>query len=155
LRVLVDTTYLLPAVGVAIRGIPETAILELRSKGHTVSICSISLFELAAKAARYIKDAKLAPEQALRGLRAVASDETVSKLPYEDADTLAQAFAFRREIPDFIDCLILSTAVRNCDVLATEDAELRGVMSTGAIRDQIRQLSARFELRRMEELLKG
>jgi hypothetical protein len=67
LKLLLDTTYLLPAIGVSVGGIPERAPLELHERGHVLSISEISLFELAAKGAKYISEGSSRPRGPLGG----------------------------------------------------------------------------------------
>ncbi len=153
MKLLVDTTYVLPAIGVAIKGFSEKVILDLQKNGHSVSICTISLFELAAKGAKYITEGRLKAEQVLLGLRAVASDENLSKVPYEDGNVLTSAFDLRKGIADFIDCLMLSAAVQNCDAFVTEDLELRRAAGQGIIREVIRELRVDFRVLSAQELL--
>ncbi len=152
MRLLVDTTYLLPAIGVAIKGISEQIVLDLRKKDHSLSICTISLFELAANGVKYVVEGKLKAEQVLRGTKAVAADDTVTKVAYEDANVLSSAINLRREIADFIDCLILSAAVIYCDVLMTEDVDIRRSANKERIRTIIREIKPDFKILSSREL---
>lgn len=52
MRVLLDTTYLLPTVGVAIKEISKDTVIKLLSKNYELSISEITFFELSAKAAK-------------------------------------------------------------------------------------------------------
>lgn len=153
MKLLVDTTYVLPAIGVAVKEVSERALLELGAKGHSISICTISLFELAAKGGKYIAERKLKAERVLRGLKAIASDETVAKVPYEGPHVLSLAFELRSGIADFIDCLILSAAVLSSDALVTEDQELRGDAGQGRVREIILAHKGEFKILSLKELL--
>jgi len=54
LRLLLDTTYLLPAIGVSIKDLSRDAPIELIREGHEISISDITIFELIAKGAKHI-----------------------------------------------------------------------------------------------------
>ena len=56
MKLLLDTSYLLPAIGVSIRHLPQALVRDLRARGHHISICTITMFELAAKGARLVRD---------------------------------------------------------------------------------------------------
>ena len=54
MKLLLDTTYLLPAIGISIKELPKDAPIKLIQKGNRISICDISIFELSAKGAKHI-----------------------------------------------------------------------------------------------------
>ena len=56
MKLLLDTTYLLPAIGISVKDLNEKAILNLADKGHELLISEASLFELSAKGAKYVID---------------------------------------------------------------------------------------------------
>ena len=49
----------------------------------------------------------------------------MEKVESTDTDVLTTAFKLRAKIGDFIDCLILSTALHYCDILLTENGGIR------------------------------
>ncbi len=53
-RILVDTTYLLPAMSFSVKGIPDDIILRLIAKNYSIFVSSISLFEMAAVGSKYV-----------------------------------------------------------------------------------------------------
>ena len=53
MKLLLDTTYLLPAIGISVKDLNEKAVLNLADKGHELLISEVSLFELSAKGAKY------------------------------------------------------------------------------------------------------
>jgi PIN domain nuclease of toxin-antitoxin system len=57
LKLLLDTTYFLPAIGVSIKEIQKDALLTLIAKKHQILMSQITLFELSAKGAKYIEEA--------------------------------------------------------------------------------------------------
>lgn len=147
MRLLIDTTYLLPAIGVSVRGFPRLAVRDLQERGHTLSICTISIFELAAKGAKFVACRKLKQRRVEDGLRAILHDPSLGQVPFEEPAVMGRALAVSKDIGDFIDCLLLSSAAAKTDALVTEDQELQRVGSQEAIRAKLRPTSPAFAVR--------
>lgn len=58
MKLLLDTIYFLPAIGIAIKNLPKDVLIELMQKGHQIFVSEISVFELSAKGAKYIIEGK-------------------------------------------------------------------------------------------------
>lgn len=121
MKILMDTTYLLPSIGIAIKEIAKDAVLKLTAKGYGLFISEITLFELSAKGAKYVQDNLLLPERINLGIRSILHDDGIGKISGYDSKILLTAFSLRSLMTDFIDCLILSTALNRCEALLTED----------------------------------
>jgi len=76
-----DTTYLLPAIGVSIKGLPKEALVKLMQKGHQISISNISVFELSAKGAKHVATGTLSAERVTIGIRAIIYDDRITLVP--------------------------------------------------------------------------
>jgi len=144
LKLLLDTTYFLPAIGISVRGIPRTSIRDLQRKGHTISICTITLFELAAKGAKFAASQRLDNLRVMNGLRAILHDPTIDQVSFCEHDVVGRALTVREEIGDFIDCLVLSSAAARADVLVTEDEELQDVASQEETKARVKPVSHTF-----------
>jgi PIN domain nuclease of toxin-antitoxin system len=154
LRVLLDTSYLLPAIGISIKGIPNDAIERLLDRGNEAFISEISLFELSAKGARYVVEGQLPPERVTGGINAISNDDSITKLPGYDAPTLRLAFGLRRIHGDFIDCLIVSSAANHCGVLVTEDEEIHRLKEEKGFDEIMAAAGSACKIRRMGEVLR-
>ena len=144
MRLLTDTTYLLPAIGVSVRGFPRLAVRDLQRSGHTLSICTISIFELAAIGAKFVARRKLKQRRVEDGLRAILHDPNLGHVPFEGPAVIRRALAVREEIKDFVDCLLLSSAAAMTDALVTEDEELQRAGSQESIRSKLEPTSPTF-----------
>ncbi|MEM1574539.1 MAG: PIN domain-containing protein [Nitrososphaerota archaeon] len=115
---ILDTTYLLPLARIAI----DTDLLEAIVKGKTnlklseISISLISLFELQAKAAKLMIPAKFIIE----AIKAIFTTFRVE--PFYKPEIIEVSCKLRRTIPDYIDCVILATAIVLKEDLITEDS---------------------------------
>jgi len=115
---ILDTTYLLPLVRVAI----DTDLLEaiVQRKTHLrfeeVAVSLISIFELQAKAAKLMIPAKFA----VKAVEAILTTFRVK--PFYEPEVIETSYEIRRLIPDYIDCVIVATAAVLKEDLATEDS---------------------------------
>ena len=144
MKLLIDTTYLLPAIGVAIRHLPRTIVRDLRGRGHVISISTMTIFELAAKGARFVRDGKLTQERVHEGLAAVLNDKALGQIHFQELEVLERAITMRAQISDFIDCIILCSAAVSSDALVSEDEELRDLVSQGDIRAKLNPTNDAF-----------
>jgi len=153
MKLLLDTTYLLPAIGVIIRGLPRDAFINLKEKGHQVSISEISMFELSAKGSKHISEGALPPQRVVGGIRAIVHDEGIGKIPIYEDKALLMAFKLRNLLDDFIDCLILSTAINHCDSLVTEDSKIQQLREDERFSEVLKNVNPKFKIQRLTDSL--
>jgi len=153
LKLLLDTTYLLPAIGISIRGIPEDAIIHLMEMGHQIMISNITIFELSAKGAKQIALGDLTAERVSKGIRAIVYDDRMGKIPTYDTSILLTAFRLRRTLSDFIDCLILSSAVNGTDALVSEDKDIHDTWAKGELPSLAQTINPEFEVLTVKHLI--
>lgn len=126
---IIDTTYLLPHARIRIdkdllKAIADNKI-ELTLEDITIN--AISIFELQAKAAKFRVPANFVIEAGETILTAFRIEEFHKPKIIEIADEI------RELIPDYIDCVIVTTAVLKKDYLITEESLIL------SRRDQIKQ----------------
>ena len=148
MKLLLDTIYLLPAIGISIKNIPKEAVITLIEKGYRVLISEVSIFELSAKGARYVVDGSLPPERICKGIKAILHDDRIEVIPLHDTSILLTAFKIRKVLSDFIDCIILSSAINRADILITEDEDLHNLS-----RGMIQAIKPRFKVRSLKDVL--
>jgi PIN domain nuclease of toxin-antitoxin system len=153
LRLLLDTTYLLPAIGISVEGLPRDAAIKLIRKGHQISISNISIFELSAKGARQVAIGKLPAERVARGIRAIVYDETIKTIPMYESMLLLTAFKIRNIISDFVECLILSSAINGCDALITEDKDIQNLKENREFNELLTTINPHFKIQTLTEIL--
>jgi len=121
LRICLDSSYLLPLFGIGLEGVPDDLLSRLSEKGHELLINEISIFECVAKAAKLVISGRLRLKRLTEGLLGAAYSPMLIRVSPYDLDTARLAMGVRRFLHDFIDCIILATAVMHADVLLTED----------------------------------
>ncbi len=137
MNVMLDTTYLMPAIGITVGGVRPDVLRTLRGMGHAVSISELTLSELGAEGAMYASSGRLSRERLLMGRRATVLDESLRKVLFYAGEQLTVSFGLRKIMNDYVDCAILSSALCGFDALMTEDGiihslvygrELRGIV---------------------------
>ncbi|MFQ6074806.1 MAG: PIN domain-containing protein [Candidatus Bathyarchaeia archaeon] len=150
---LLDTTYLLPAIGVSVKDLPQDAPIKLIGKGHGVSISDVTIFELSAKGGKYITIGTLTPERVARGIRSIVYDERIARVPIHETSILLTAFTLRRMLSDFIDCLILSSAINRNDALVTEDGHIQDLKRRRDFQGLIEATNPKFKIQTLADTL--
>jgi len=153
LRLLLDTTYLLPAIGVSVEGIPRDAAVKLIEKEYQISISDITIFELSANGAKHIAAGVLTAERVSRGIRSIVYDERMAKVPIHDSSVLLIAFKLRNMLSAFIDCLILSSAINRNDALITEDEEIQKLRKNRMFQELIESINPKFKIQTLAKTL--
>ena len=153
MKLLLDTTYLLPAIGISIKELPRDTPIKLLSKGHQISMSDISIFELSAKGAKHITAGTLLAERVTKGVRAIIYDERIEIIPISDSKLLITSFKLRSIFNDFIDCLILSAAINRCDILLTEDKDIQDLKKNKEFNELRKTINPKFKIQLLTETL--
>ena len=153
MKVLLDTTYLLPLIGIHVQDIPHDLLHKLMVEGHEVFVSDISIFKLAAKGAKFVVRGLLEPVDVIDGLRALVNDVRINRVPLGDVQSLTIALKLRGFLTDFVDCLILASAIASCDVLITEDADILALRDTGSYMNILNAYNPGFRLSSFKEFL--
>ncbi len=150
---LLDTTYLLPAIGISIKSLPKDMLVGLMEKKHQISISDVSIFELSAKGAKYVFAGTLPAERVAKGIRAITYDERVTVIPLYESSVLLMAFKLRKLLNDFIDCLILSSAVNRCDAILTEDEDIQNLKRNKEFAGFVATVNPKFKIQTLTDML--
>ncbi len=124
MKILLDTTYFLPIIGVSIENLPDDIIIRILSKGYEVYMSEITLFELSAKAAKYVIANKLPITRVMKGFKVLMFDNRIHRVPLSHLKIISLALELRRLLPDYIDALIVSSALLFTNLLLTEDNDI-------------------------------
>jgi len=117
---ILDTPYLLPLARIEI----DTDLLRDIAEGKTkirfedITISQISIFEIQAKAARL----GIPPHYVIEAVEAIEKAFRIE--PFNKPQIIETSFNLRKEINDYIDCIILATAITLKEDLITEDTTI-------------------------------
>lgn len=152
MKILLDTTYLLPLIRINIKGFEKNKLLELTTK-HKTCISNISIMELSAKGAKHVSKNELEVTDVLSGLKALIRDDKINIIDtLDDPEILEISIILRKHLNDFIDCLILGTALLKTDVLLTEDADIHKLKKTESFEGIKKQINSKFKIQNLTEL---
>ena len=153
MKLLLDTTYFMPTIGVSIKEMQRDALLTLIAKEHKIAMSQITIFELTAKGAKYIKEGQLTPERVTRGIRAIVYNDAIETIPTHDTSILLTSFKLRNMLNDFIDCLILSSAMNHCDAIITEDNEIQSLKKNTEFNNLVADQNPVFKILKLTEII--
>jgi predicted nucleic acid-binding protein len=121
---ILDTSYFMPLAKVEITtdlllALAENKIQPDRLSFDLVTLNSISLFELQAKAAKL----GINNESVIEALTAISKRFKIE--PYNSPEIIESASLLRQNFfTDYIDCIIIATAIVRREELVTEDSKI-------------------------------
>ena len=130
MKVFLDTTYLLPAIGISI-DLPEELIEKLFLSNHLLIISQLSLFELFGKASKYFPNAK---KRFYEGMKSILASKIEVK-PILSLDNLSKVIEIHEKIKDLADCIIVASAMTYADILLSEAKDIQKVITDFKILD--------------------
>jgi PIN domain nuclease of toxin-antitoxin system len=127
MKVFLDSSFFFSFIRVDIKKISKRDIGNLlRNKNHEIFCSELVYFELSAKASKFIDQGILNMEDLLDGISFINNNIRINKIPMQYPEILILAQEFRKTHRDYIDCIILASAIKSSDVFLTMDAELLG-----------------------------
>ena len=117
---IIDTTYLLPLVGISV---DKDLFLTLEKSNSSFSlddtlVSEISLFEIQAKCAKL----SISHTVVNGAISEISSNFEI--VPFNESRVIEVSFRLREKLPDYIDCVILSSAISRRKELLTEDSKI-------------------------------
>lgn len=125
MKILIDTSYLLPLIKIKIENVTPNLLIKLLSEHENKYYYSdLSIFELAAKRLKYSsKREKITPQDIRIGIDTLQNEPRLEKMLYTDNPFIIELASSLRAIhKDTIDCLIFATAICECDCIMTMDS---------------------------------
>jgi PIN domain nuclease of toxin-antitoxin system len=125
--VILDTIYLLPLVGVAVKNDLLRAIVEGRVESITLNdlaISQISLFEIQVKSMKL----RVPVERVIRAIRAITS--MLEVILFYSKSVIKYSFELYGLLGDYVDSVIVATAISTRKTLITEDKLIPSHKST-------------------------
>jgi PIN domain nuclease of toxin-antitoxin system len=152
MKILFDSSYFFPLIKVKVeKSSPEIFSLLHQKDTFELQFSSITLFELSAKGARMIKSGKLTSNDVIEGINALLSWKKLSSILPWNGEVQRLAFDFRLDHSDFIDCLILASAIIHADVFISEDMTLKKLLETKWL-NRVREINIEFEILNINQL---
>lgn len=153
MKVLLDSTYFFPLIGVHEASIDQQFVPKLVNTAQfRLCYSKITLFEMSAKGAKLIRRGKLFETDVVDGLNSLRNWKEMSAIEPWLGEVQRLSFYLRRDHTDFIDCLILASAVIQCDIFVSEDNQLRE-LADHSWKKLISDLNAGFRIFNSSEMI--
>lgn len=126
MKIQLDTTYLLPFLGIGIKGMHQVnnVLRYLFSSEHELLISKISIFEALAKGIKLSSAGALLPERLLSGIIFLEETPNLIRVEFTHPEVIETTIILRKYINDSIDCIILASSLVFADILITEDTKI-------------------------------
>jgi len=144
LRVLLDTTYLLPLIGVEVEGVSRDVLTLLKKEGHTPVVSEISVFELLAKGSKLAAKEVIPRERVSLVIQSLYKDESIIRVSLENPDVVRYTIELRPYHSDTVDCVIIASALTKADIMLTEDKTL--LYKNTQLRKAIRKIKPNLKI---------
>ena len=128
-KITIDTTYILPSVGVKVKGLPEEGLDEffklMSLRGFKVIISDVSLIEALGKALKHAAYSEKKMDIVEKGYLSILTNGLFQISTHATPSIFEIALDLRRNgLEDLFDCLITGTAIAESDGFITEDAKI-------------------------------
>ncbi len=84
MKIVVDTSYLLPLIGLTHTNVQEDFLLNLLENTETIQIfySTISIFELQAKGAKEAVNGNLDEQIVIQGIQTLCNEDVIVEIPF-------------------------------------------------------------------------
>jgi len=131
MKIFFDSSFFFPFIRIDIQNVSKKYIGTLLSNRNFEFYCSeLVYFELSAKASKFILQGILKIEDLLDGISFIHNYQKIKKIPIFHPEILILSQEFRNNHKDYIDCLILASAIKSADKFITLDTELKRKINT-------------------------
>jgi len=137
-NIIVDTTYLLPVVGLAVKGLSKEDFNSLL-ENYQIFYPELLLVELYAVIVRQIRKEKLKeiPRQAIEGLNSIIYLETINLVPPDGGDLEVICELVNLGWKDVFDAILYATATRLNMKILTMDMRFKEFLKRKGLKHEI------------------
>lgn len=150
MKILLDTSYFLPLIKIAIEDISDTFLLDLMDQSqYELYYTDISIFELTAKGLKYATQTEqITIKDVINGIDTMQNNSRIQMLSWSDNPIVIElASKFKMINSDTIDCLIFATGICKCDSILTMDETFwKSISKDENISNDIRAINENFQL---------
>ena len=151
MKLLLDSTYLIPAFNVDItEGWSKKDLKNLiQSEIYELYYCDLSLFEIYTKCMKLLIQNKLniKIEEIQNGLQSIINSSRLIRINWwEHIFETDILLSFRKIHNDSIDCILVYLAIVNCDIFATfDDTLIKKLKKEEILKDFIKEVNPQFK----------
>ena len=132
MKLFFDSSYFFPIIKIKVeKSSPEILALTInQDSAFEMQYSTITLFELSAKGAKLIRSGQLTRNDVINGINALIHWENVKSVEPWDGEVQRLAIDFRKDHPDYIDCLVIASAIIHANVFISEDEMLKNLFES-------------------------
>lgn len=151
MKLLLDSTYLIPAFNVDIaEGWSKKDLKNLiQSESYELHYCDLSLFEIYTKCMKLLIQNQLNVkiEEIQKGLQSIINSSKLVRINWWEHAFESDILLLLKKIHnDSIDCMLLYLAIVNCDMFATfDDTLIKKVKKDETLKDFIKDVNPQFK----------
>jgi len=132
-RISIDSTYLLPGVGIQVEELAERSLnlffRILSERGYQVVLSDVALIEVLGKSLRHTLGSERLIERVRDGYLSILTEERFHIVSHASPSIFEIALDLKvNGLEDLFDCLITGTAIAESSGLVTEDREIPRVI---------------------------
>lgn len=124
--IFLDSSFFFPFIGVEVEYCEKSDVLNLiNNENFQIFRSELTTFELSAKGIKLVNDGKIEITDLIDGLNSLQYMNSVKVIPIFYSEIQILSAKFRRDHPDFIDCIILASAINHSEKLISFDGTLQ------------------------------
>jgi len=101
-------------IGVDVKGVGHQVLRASRDAEHEVWVSDISMFELLAMGAKFAAEGEVSKDRVALAVKAIMGDDKIMKVSAYGERVASTSIELRRYHRDFVDCLIVASALEHC-----------------------------------------
>jgi len=125
MKIFLDSSFFFPFIKIGVKDVSQEDLLRLiNNNSFEISRSELTMFEISAKGWKYVRDEIITQDDLIDGINTISDLENIHPISFCHSPVQILAGFFRLEHQDFMDCLILASAIINSDNFITCDRDL-------------------------------
>jgi len=126
MRIFLDSSFFFPLISIQVKNLSKKQLADLlKNSVHEILRSELVIFELSAKGTKLVNNGVLSLEDITDGLNTLVYQSNIQVIPIHYSEIQILATSLRKDHSDFIDCLILASAINHADIFITMDEKIK------------------------------
>ncbi|MHA1444486.1 MAG: PIN domain-containing protein [Candidatus Hodarchaeales archaeon] len=126
MRIFLDSSFFFPLISIQVKNLSKKQLADLlKNSVHEILRSELVIFELSAKGTKLVNNGVLSLEDITDGLNTLVYQSNIQVIPIHYSEIQILATILRKDHSDFIDCLILASAINYADIFITMDEKIK------------------------------
>jgi PIN domain nuclease of toxin-antitoxin system len=146
MKFFLDSSFFFPFIQIEVPDCSQEKLLQIFTRPDLVFCRSeLSIFEISAKGRNYVQNESITTQDLIDGINAIEYLPNIEVIPIYHSQIISLALFFSETHSDFIDCLLLASAVNFTDVFISLDETLQQKIEKDWI-DEIAKYNDHFQI---------